>query len=130
MHGIRSDRGPNSLGKVWRYPLAKIPWVIHGDSGVSGLVPDGNPGETIYRKLAHAVTEIDLVPTGPVSLQPLPLSKNRLASSQINRVHVKSTGQTRLTITEPTPRQRAYVSALQCDAVLEDRPMKSWSSKC
>ena len=44
-----------------------------------------------------------------------------LASSQIYRLRVKSTDQTRLT----TPRQRAYVSALQCDAVLEDRPMQS-----
>ena len=56
-----------------------------------------------------------------------------LASSQINRLRVKSTDQTRLTITEPTPLQRTYVSALQCDAVLEDRTiqsivtaMKSW----
>ena len=48
-----------------------------------------------------------------------------LASSQINRLRVKSTDQTRLTITEPTPNQRAYVSALQCDAILEDRPMQS-----
>ncbi len=48
-----------------------------------------------------------------------------LASSQINRLRVRSTDQTRLTITEPTPRQRAYVSALQCDAVLADRTMQS-----
>ena len=51
--------------------------------------------------------------------------RKALASSQINQLRVKSTNQTRLTITEPTPRQRAYVSALQCDAVLEDRPMQS-----
>ena len=34
-----------------------------------------------------------------------------------------------LTITEPTPRQRAYMSALQCDAVLEGRPMQSVVTK-
>ncbi|NMP23664.1 P-loop NTPase [Sulfobacillus harzensis] len=63
--------GAELVGKNLAIPvLAKIPWVIQGDSGVSGLVPEGNPAETIYRKLAQTVVETDLVPTGPVSLQP------------------------------------------------------------
>ncbi len=49
--------------------LAKVPWVVSGDTGVSGLVPEDNPAETAYRRLAETVAATDLVPTGPISLQ-------------------------------------------------------------
>ena len=48
-----------------------------------------------------------------------------LASSQINRLRIQSTGQTRLTLTEPSPLQRSYVAALDCEAVLADAAVQS-----
>ncbi len=57
--------GAEAVAKSLAIPvLAKIPWVISGDSGVSGLVPDGHPARDIYRSLAKAVHAMDLVPTG------------------------------------------------------------------
>ena len=43
-----------------------------------------------------------------------------LASVQINRLRIKSTQQTRLTLTEPSDLQRTYVAALDCAPVLAD----------
>ncbi len=64
-----------------------------------------------------------------------PTMLETLASDQMNRIQVKSTGQTRLTMTEPTAEQRRDVAALPCEIVWEDHAvhnaltaMKSWVS--
>ena len=43
--------------------LAKIPWVIAGETGIRGLVPDNHPAQSIYRDLAQSVAAMDLLPT-------------------------------------------------------------------
>ncbi len=59
------EGGAESVAESLAIPvLAKIPWVISGESGVSGLVPDDHPARDIYQTLAKAVHAMDLVPTG------------------------------------------------------------------
>lgn len=61
--------GAESVAAFLEIPvLAKVPWVISGDSGVSGLVPDGHPVRDIYRTLAQTIDKMDLVPTGQLSV--------------------------------------------------------------
>ncbi len=48
-----------------------------------------------------------------------------LASVQINRLRIQSTGQTRLTLTEPSDLQRTYVTALDWAAILDDSTVRS-----
>lgn len=50
---------------------------------------------------------------------------NALRSGQINRLRVRSTDQTRLSLTEPSALQRTYVTALGCEMVLADRAVQS-----
>lgn len=60
--------GAESVAESLNIPvLAKIPWVISGESGVSGLVPDGHPAQDIYRMLAQKIEQMDLLPTGQLS---------------------------------------------------------------
>jgi ATP-binding protein involved in chromosome partitioning len=60
--------GADAVGQNLGIPvLAKIPWVIQGDQGVSGLAPQGTSAEGAYRHLAESVAETNLVPTGPLS---------------------------------------------------------------
>ncbi|MCL5115870.1 MAG: Mrp/NBP35 family ATP-binding protein [Firmicutes bacterium] len=47
--------------------LAKIPWVVSGESGVSGLVPDSHPARDIYHKLATDIDRMELLATGPLA---------------------------------------------------------------
>ena len=47
-----------------------------------------------------------------------------LASMQMNRLRIQSTGQTRLTLTEPSDLHRTYVTALDCTAVLDDSTVR------
>ncbi len=47
-----------------------------------------------------------------------------LRSGQINRLQVKTTQQTHVTATTPSPAQVAYVDAVECDTVLTDRTLK------
>ena len=56
-----------------------------------------------------------------------------LASGQINRLRIKTTGQTRLTLTEPSDLQRTYLQALDCESVVANstlqpilNAMQSW----
>ncbi len=56
-----------------------------------------------------------------------------LASGQINRLRIKTTGSTRLTLTEPSDMQRTYLEALDCEFVVASftcqpilHAMQSW----
>ena len=56
--------GAELVAKSLNIPVvAKIPWVLTGDSGITGLVPDGHPVQNIYRTLAQAIDQMKLLPT-------------------------------------------------------------------
>ncbi|PSR31933.1 MAG: ATP-binding protein [Sulfobacillus benefaciens] len=60
--------GAETVAKSLQIPLlAKIPWVISGESGVRGLVPTDHPTRNIYDQLAQKINEMDLVPTGDIT---------------------------------------------------------------
>ncbi len=48
-----------------------------------------------------------------------------LASSQMNRLRIQSTGQTRITLTEPAPVQRLYLADLECEQVVAPSTVQS-----
>ena len=48
-----------------------------------------------------------------------------LASSQMNRLRIQSTGQTRITLTEPAPVQRRYLTDLECEQVVAPSTVQS-----
>ena len=43
--------------------LAKIPWIISGETGITGLVPEELVEAQIYRSVAEQISQLDLVPT-------------------------------------------------------------------
>ncbi|MCL6563734.1 MAG: Mrp/NBP35 family ATP-binding protein [Firmicutes bacterium] len=61
-HPLGTD-GADGLAQGLGVPvLARIPWVVVGDRGVSGLVPDGHPVQSLYDQLATRVAEADVAP--------------------------------------------------------------------
>ncbi len=48
-----------------------------------------------------------------------------LASSQMNRLRIQSTEQTRITLTEPAPVQRLYLAELECEQVVVPSTVQS-----
>ncbi|MCL5064856.1 MAG: Mrp/NBP35 family ATP-binding protein [Firmicutes bacterium] len=62
--------GAESVAESLDIPvLAKVPWVVIGEAGSAGLVPDGHTAQEIYRFLARTIEQMDLMPTEQLTAQ-------------------------------------------------------------
>ncbi len=67
------EGGAQSVAESLQIPvLAKVPWVISGESGVRGLVPIDHPAQSIYDQLARDINGLDLVPTAGATTPLIP----------------------------------------------------------
>jgi ATP-binding protein involved in chromosome partitioning len=71
--------GAQSVAQSLQIPvLAKVPWVISGESGVRGLVPVDHRAKHIYDQLARDINGLDLVPTASVTTPFIPTHFTRV----------------------------------------------------